>query len=363
MATVRNRYSAVRFARLALVAASFAAAGGTQGAVVHCVSNSQQLQNALTNSSDGGADAGLENHIHIVQGSYSAAAKSPEGSFAYISTASTGSLVIAGGYTAGCGSRSPDPLTTLVGGAYQWPVFDIESVHGSVLVEGLTIQQGHTIASNDGGGLVLNSVARDRSASEVFNVVIRDNHSDRYSGGFFIGADGPGNEAIVHGSVIVDNTAATDSGGGEIIGNSEGVLFYDNTVVRNTSGASQNPNGGVYAAGTQCEFSNNIFYDNQDVDAEGLCDGDMSLYFNDLGSGALGEVSADVGNVSAPPRFVDQDHNDFHLTRRSPLLGASYVLLGGTDLDGNPYPSGGRQDAGAYEETVFVGDFEAGPAN
>ena len=68
-------------------------------------------------------------------------------------------------------------------------------------------------------------------------------------------------------------------------------------------------------------------------------------------------VGTGENNISMPtsPMFVNQAAGDYHLASASRLLGFSPMLVNdGTDLDGNAYPASGRQDIGAYNDTVFV---------
>jgi len=78
-------------------------------------------------------------------------------------------------------------------------------------------------------------------------------------------------------------------------------------------------------------------------------------------SGAAGDVAfvrPSTNNLSVNPQFVDPDNGDFHLSAGSPLIGIS-TLLEGVDLEGNPHPTSGKQDLGAYTTTVFVNGFES----
>ena len=80
--------------------------------------------------------------------------------------------------------------------------------------------------------------------------------------------------------------------------------------------------------------------------------------YNDYGSlgGSIPDTSQ--GNLSVAPKFVNANGADFHLAGDSPLLGASALFYGTTDLDGNAYPRRGKSDLGAYEETIFVDGLE-----
>jgi hypothetical protein len=61
---------------------------------------------------------------------------------------------------------------------------------------------------------------------------------------------------------------------------------------------------------------------------------------------------------SVNPEFYDPVDGDYRLAADSPLLGFSDVLLTGSNLNGHPFPPGGFQDIGVYEDTVFVDGFD-----
>jgi len=345
---------------LAFAVAWMFAAATADAAVVYCVASSQGIQNALDKASDGGMNNGKDNHIHIVQGTYGTAAISGGGPFYYSNTASTGDLVIEGGYDSGCATRSPDPFLTQLGGSHVSQVMSLQSVNGDIDVSGLTFQNG--VASTDGGGLQVNISSADSGTVNIFDNVFRDNTTSKFGGGLYAASSGSGRFVFVTNNLIVGNSADVGNAGAELIGNGMGVLFYDNTVYQNTTSFPGGV-GGIYCGGSgECEVTNNIIWDNSNVGIDMEAAGTMTLDYNDIGSYTGGPFSEKLGNQSVAPKFVDATSGDFHLAGNSTLLGVSPILLGSSiDLDGNTYPARGVQDMGAYEETVFTNGFDELP--
>ena len=71
----------------------------------------------------------------------------------------------------------------------------------------------------------------------------------------------------------------------------------------------------------------------------------------------MGTPLVSSNNLSVDPAFVDANNGDFHLSAGSPLIAIS-TLLEGTDLDGHPHPTSGKEDLGAHEQTVFGNGFD-----
>lgn len=246
-------------------------AGAEAGIVIgHCVSTAQQLQNALSSASNGGQYNGMNNRIKIVGGLYQTTHVSnpSPGTFYYENDAVAGDLSIEGGYNSDCSVRSSDPLATLIDGDFQYQVMDLRSAHGRIKVSGVTLENGETTL--DGGGLHVNGSQTYQSAVQIFDAVIRSNHTTANGGGAYISADGAGNVALVHNLLIVDNAAEEGWSGIEVIGDGDGVAFHDNTVTANSSlGGST---GSVYiASSSTCEVTNNILDQNGSGGVEISC--------------------------------------------------------------------------------------------
>jgi hypothetical protein len=331
------------------------AAARADAAVVYCVASSQGIQNALDKASDGGVNNGKDNHIHIVKGTYGTAAITGGGPFFYINTAATGDLVIEGGYVSGCATRSPDALLTQLDGNYISQVMSLESRNAEIDISGLTIQHG--VTTKDGAGLAVNHSASDNGAVVISNNVIRNNSTTKFAGGVYAETSGSGVFVVLRNNLIVGNSADDGAGAAQLIGNGLGVLFYNNTVYQNTTTFPDGA-GGIACDGTgACEVYNSIIWGNTNSGLY-IASGSARLDFNDIGTISGETPSENVGYQLTAPKFVDAAGSDFHLAGNSPLLGVSPILFGGTDLDGNAYPTGGLQDMGAYEETVFMNGFD-----
>ncbi|MEP7041577.1 MAG: hypothetical protein ABI843_00855 [Dokdonella sp.] len=349
-----SRPSLAMFCIAPFALSCIAAQAGT--VVGHCVSNAQQLQNALTASSTGGQYNGSDNRIKIVAGLYQTrlVTNPAPGAFTYENDSATGTLSVEGGYNSDCSARSSNPLATLLDGNFQFPVLVLGSKKAQIKVSGVTIENGES--TQTGGGLVINLAAVDKSASIVFDTIIRNNHSATFGGGLFAGSDGAGNRTLVYNTLIINNSADQGDAAAELIGNGDGVSFYNNTIYGN-SGPASGTDGAVYVSGDSCDIDNNIIYHNPNGGLLAACSAG-SLYFNDVTILGGGETQQE-GNVAVNPMFVDEDNGDFHLASGSPMLGFTPWLVNvGADLEGTPYPASGLQDIGCYEETLFADHFD-----
>ena len=327
-----------------------------------CVDNAADLQDALTSASINGPYANEDNIIQIVVGTYGTGAATMHQAFTYGSVAQH-SLTILGGYNAGCHARTANATATVIDGENQTGAMALDNLHGDISVEDLTFQHGNTV--NSGAGLDINFCSNPPCAGpqgnriSVMHSVMRNNTttSNQCGGGLVAYAD-----ALVYvaHNLIEDNTAGSPAGGGVCLATATGATqFYGNTVVENNAGSGANAAGGLACGGpAPCEIYDNIFWDNSGAGLL-LTDPGAVLLFNDFGARVGQDPSIEVGDVSENPQFVDLAAGNVHLSGASPLLGLSYILLNGVDLQGNPYPTGGFQDIGALEETIFVDGFDA----
>jgi hypothetical protein len=357
--TVRKPTSIAILCLAALWSACLALPCARAGTVIgHCVSTAQQLQNALSSASTGGQYNGSDNRIKIVQGLYQTrlVTNPSPGTFYYDSRADTGTLSIEGGYNSDCSARSSNPRGTLLDGNFQYQVMSLSSKAAQIKVSGVTIENGES--ASPGAGLSVSDDATDHSGSLVFNTIIRNNHSTQLGGGLYVGSNGAGNRAIVHNTLIADNSADDGFSAVEIIGNGDGSSFYDNTVYGNSVPGPDDSQRSVYIGGSGgCDVANNIIDHNPNGGLWMSCS-PATLYYNDVGNILNDSGATRVGNVSVDPGFVDADGGDFHLASGSPLFGLSHYLVGGSDLEGAPYPTSGHQDIGVYEDTVLVDGFD-----
>jgi hypothetical protein len=344
------------FKRTAVLLACFL----TQAFIAHeaaaftfCVSDAGGLRDAFAAASTGGAHDGEDNIVDLVAGTYSAATIGA--GFDY-EQASTQALQLQGGFAPGCATRSADPSATVVDGASAYLPLRLFNLYGPINVDGVTIQHG--LSTEYGGGLAINycglCIPQSTNSISLTHLIMRDNTSTHRCGGFF---------AIAGGSMLVANSLFIRNAAGDTLGGAaclysvdEILLFHGNTVADNTSVAGTDATGGVYFEHT-VEIEDSIFWSNSGF---GLLLGSQSsvMLRNDYGSRTGEDPILEVGDVSVNPRFYDPVDGDYRLASDSPLLGFSDVLLTGSDLDGHPFPAGGFQDIGAYEDTVFVEGFD-----
>jgi hypothetical protein len=335
------------------LAAGLLLAASCAQANTFCVSTATQLQNALTDSSNGGMYNAEDNFVHVVQGTYFTGAATANAPFFYYST-TTHQLFVDGGYTANCSSRSLKASLTKLDGGGSTGVLTLRNANGLIAVSTLTLQNGHS--DEPGAGLQVNYLVSVNARVNISDNIIRNNHSTVGAGGLY--ASGAGNIFYVSNNLITGNSAEGQDGAGYVTGYSQYSELYNNTVTQNTSTAVTNPSGGLYCAGTTpCQIYNNIFWNNTNY---GIFLGNSGavLSHNDYGTLGGATPATDVGNLSVNPQFVDAAGGDFHLAANSPLLGYGTPQGTITDLDGNPYSTTGGIDLGAYSETIFTDGLE-----
>jgi len=315
-----------------------------------CVTSSSQLQGALNDASDGGSFNAEDNLIQVAQGTYATGL----GPFHYSST-STHGLRLLGGYNANCTAHTRKAALTILDGGGTTGVLHAGSSHGSLDVGYLTLQNGNGSA---GGGLQVNfqnGVLTGRVS--IFDNVIRSNHSTDYAGGLY--ATCFGNGMYIDNNLVADNSADGQDGGAYVTGYSELNEFINNTVTGNTSVSPTDDVGGLdwYSDGGTSEVIGNIFWNNSGYGLY-LASAATLLEYNDYGSHGGAAPGIHMGNLSVDPAFVNAAAGNFRLSGNSPLLGASQISSGYTDLDDHSYPSVGRSDMGAYSQTIFVDHFD-----
>ena len=345
-----------QLARLTMIV-GIAAFAGTAGAETFiCVSTSAELQQALTDASDGGTYAGTDVSINIVRGTYKTGAATGNGPFSYHSTAATGGLYILGGLKTGCVESVEDATLTVLDGNNTTQVLNIQNAMGDVFVQYLTIQNGESATA--GGGVAVNTTTSGGRVYLYYDI-IQNNHTASIGGGFSI--DSAGDQMAVANSLVVGNAADGNYGAGfEYSRSSEEGILQSNTVYKNTTTASGGT-GGVYCCGpgSQAYISANILWQNTNYGL--FLEGSLiSVNYNDYGA-TNGMPGSGTLNFDTDPKFVNAADGDYRLAADSTLIGA-YPLSAGellsVDLAGDAYPFSGFADIGAYEDTVFKDGFE-----
>ncbi len=221
-----------------LLAALLAAAPA--GAAVFCVDGAAQLAAAL-NIAD---NNGQSDEVRLVQGTYG-------GSFSYdANAAEAGDLVLAGGYTAGCGTRSADASNTVLDAGGAGRTLNLQGRdNADIQVSAVTVRGGssqlggagldvgrwvnvtiedsiftgnQTVSGFDGAG----GLNVDRSVT----VTIRGNEFSGNTGGKGGGMSlSDPATAIIVGNLVTGNQAEQDGGGIDL--DTDGQLVLQNNVV------------------------------------------------------------------------------------------------------------------------------------
>lgn len=345
--------SIFRFATCALATIVLCLIGDRARAHTFCVSTTSQLQQALTDVSNGGAYNGEDNYIYLIEGAYLTSGEA----FHQYSTAAH-NLFLTGGFTDALCTYSLSrikPQATRLDGHGATGVLSISNANGYVSVKALAIQNGD---AGLGAGLQINYLASPSATVALADLIIRNNHSSADAGGLYATASGSG--FFMTNTLIVNNSADVQYGAGYVTTYGDSIsLIVNNTVARNTAAAANSPVGGLFVGGTtEYAVYKNIFWNNT---GNGLYIGNSltQLYENCYGSIGGMAPYGDVGHTSQNPNFVDANNGNFRLTGDSPLLAyATFLGDSGRDLEGHDRPASGRMDLGAYYETIYIDGFD-----
>lgn len=319
--------------------------------VIYCVSTAQELQQALTDSSDGGMNAGQDAYIEIVKGTYKTGTETANGPFTYSSTAATGQLEIDGGFSAGCTGEARDATLTVLDGKNATQVLKIQNSTADVSVDFLTVQNGESATA--GGGAAVNTASGGGRVYMYWDI-FQNNHTASIGGGFAI--DGAGSQIAVINSLIVNNSADGGYGAGFEYSRGGAEAFFDSNTVSGNTTTKSGGTGGPYCCGDAgySSIKTNIFWQNTNFGID-LVGTDIDFEYNDYGT--VTGFTPDPSNLSTDPKFVDSANGNYRLAFNSPLLGAFPLANGGAlgyDLAGDFYPFLGFADIGAYEDTIFT---------
>jgi hypothetical protein len=301
-----------------------------------CVSNSEELQNALAEARNNGeADT-----IKVVQETYA------DDFVVNMEASEAGlSLTLLAGYTDGCANRQVDPANTVLDGGNTHGVLYVDG-SGDVTMEGFTVQNGHD--SRQGAGVSI-GVGGDINLS---NNVIKDNVTVFGEGG---GAWLRGRNVTLIGNVITGNSTVGSGGGAHVESHSESgesgnVTITNNLIVANKSGHQggglygfvraddtghavnviltnntifgnmANEGGGIYVLrwkGCVIDVFSNIIWGNSAVQGPDILMnwawGTASGYNNDY-SGLLGSWTNSDKNINSAPLFLASGHWDDNST-------------------------------------------------
>lgn len=308
-----------------------------------CVTDVTQLNQALIDSGRSGPYASEAVIVQLAAGTY-------VGNFFVDRDAG---FYIVGGYNDDCSHLTPDASLTILDGNNSGTVLTIFAP--PTIVSNLTVQNGSSMDA--AAGLLINNydelfIGFDGPVS-LDDLIVRNNHSQTGAGGIF--AWGGHDWFYMANCLVYGNSSANSAGGVALRSDATTTLIYDNTIADN-EGA---PGGLAIGSQNPADVSNNILWGN--VGGDLAVNDKIGLRYNDYGS-LEGTPASSLGDMSIDPAFVDPQGMDYHLAPDSPARQYSPVLEG-VDLNGNPHPTSGNQDIGAYYDSVFSDGFEdASPA-
>ncbi|WP_395373604.1 hypothetical protein [Marinicella sp. W31] len=330
-----------------------------------CVTNSQELQNAL----DAARNNGQNDLIRMATGTYT-------GGFGY-SGAEDFDLTITGGYTLffknPCGQRTATPFETIVDGDELEQGMILQAFANSdIKVSYLTFING---VGTRGAGLEFRTFENYVGDVLVENSAFINNEAD-FAAALNIGR---GTKHIVRNNVFVANNSIIGTGTVDMISNdSLGVYFINNTLINNTTDSSDSDaHSGLrlFLSGTSKAFvANNIMQGNEGADIRISNGGDTSyLYNNNVGT-ILGSFDVQANNINSQPIFgggffnyvPELESGEINKGRNSPFIvpiPTPFNLAwstGTTDFSGNLRVQDGRVDIGALEALPEIPIFKNG---
>lgn len=357
----------------ALLALALALPSAAARAATYCVTNSSELQAALTAAAASPAD----DEVRVRQGVYVTFTST----FTYTSQNPgwffiTGGWVEANGNT--CGAQVRNAAATVLTGAGQRQVLQINYVSASPPASGprygvdnLSIRDGLGVDFVRGGGLSIVSTVDAYTELWVDNVIVAG------SSGYF---GGGANLYVARGlirvvnSLFTANTAPTSAYGhlaavvvATDVPAGDGIVIANSTFGHGTcmgQGGRGCGIGLVVPAGVRATVVNSLFTANaiSDVNIEGgggnLGNGSASASYSLIGA-VTGTIALTQSNaLSGDPGFVDADNQDYRLRDDSPFINAGLGTLPvygfqPSDIAGNLRLRFGALDPGAYENQTW----------
>lgn len=319
-------------------------------ASTYCVHTGPELGFALTDVSDGGIANTHDNTILLASGTFATSG----GPFTFISSSGF-ALAIEGGYDSTCTTQDVTPGLSQLDGGNTSQVIAFQT-NGNISVRHVTIQHAYKGGSAGGGGQI---DLTDAAAVAVFadNQVI-NNTSTYAAGGLTVFGVGTVN---IDANLFAGNSAPAASALSVNMDTGSIVYLTNNTIAGNSNTSS----GSMIAAlggGTASGYvSNNISYGNiNGYDFYLYSFQTFEFHNNDFHALSGAPTANSGGNVDLDPGFVGA--GDYRLSGTSPVLAGGLTNPAGglpaVDLDGHAFPSRGRADMGAFEETIFIDGFD-----
>jgi hypothetical protein len=349
-----------RSACIALLGSALAPVLAPAAVVFHCVSDSNQLQAALTGSAaDGNTD-----FVLLAPGTY----VSPSGGFTALVQGKGDLLLIAGGFVpdgmGGCGAQSRSgPRQTVIDGGDANPGFTIHGdVDGELIaIQNISVVHGRRDATEFeyGGGVSIDTSGTFPGNILIERVIFRGNVTSD-SGALNLDMGSMTGTVTLRNNLFVDNQA-DNAAAFRFNGNAASKYVIGNTFANNTAAnlnslipATLSKNGGNWG------FSNNIFWGNLRPDQYDFVAAPSDLFADNDVEVLHGTPAIQPGaqNLAVDPQF--RSDYDFHLRATSPLIDAGVTApaggVGSDDLDGMPRVVGGKIDYGVYGHDVLLID-------
>ncbi len=324
-----------------------------------CVSDSTELQSALTTAQDNLA----HDVIKIKEGNY----VTPGSEFYYYEDDGF-DLQISGGWSEffgnPCGQQtSQSAFNTVLDGNSQNRVLRLRKTgSANISVSNLTIINGLVDDPQRGGGIHFYDYNNASTGTLVINNTFFINNEAKFEGA--ISASGA-EKITLKNNLFVGNHSLAGNTVSIVQNDGYGVYATNNTFVSNTTDASLKLAGlRVFVSGTsRALVANNLLWGNDNHDLEFGGSGDHYLHNNDIGSRTGVQPFSDINNFSLPPRFASGILN-FTPSEISPLVNkgrhpcticpipvpfSQAWGLGSTDTNGNTRIQHNQVDIGAFE--------------
>ncbi len=364
----------------ALFLVGLAAIPGSIQAAVFNVSNSAQLQQALTDASVSAED----DTINVAAGSY-LTADNGGARFEYLVESidpAAGSLTI----------RGQGMDQSLLDGGGTSEVLDIQDYAstGSILVENLGFLNGSTdtcfagglavnLGSNSTMDLTVQNCAFDNNICPVNggaalsnfsgpvtftnNLVTNNQATSEGTGGVFFSVATPA-PLVINNNVFYRNTSVVQGGGFYVTtADTQVTTITNNTIIENEADLG----GGIYIAqssDTTANLYNNIVFgnisaldpNNADIFSQNLSNSTLNVFNNDFNllNNSGGATLNQGSNLNVDPALVDPVGGNFQLSAGSPMIDQgdpAAPSMPNSDFAGDPRPAiaGTNPDIGAFE--------------
>jgi len=243
----------------------------------------------------------------------------------------------------------------------------------------LAIENSNPFISNikiynnlNGGGIYCNT-----STSIFRNIVLQGNNNQYWTMSDVDPAIYSGNSKILFENTIITDYNA-DRDGGILYSQGSDISFINSTIAGNS--VSNECSSILLDNNSSMIMINSILWNKAKYDIKFGPEFSNSVdiaYSNVYGSqeaiisNSMSAVNWLDGNINLNPLFVDTANHNYHLSSKSPCLGAGidsiqisdiWSYAPKKDLDGNlrPDPFGSRPDIGAYESQLFTDILENG---